>query len=462
MNQEKSVILIEFNELAPTLMAKFIAAGKLPNFKRLQDESEVYLTDAGEEPPNLEPWIQWVSVHSGLTFPEHGIFHLGDGDKLKAKCIWDVLSQANYRVGVCGSMNVRYDRPINGYVLPDPWTTGSHPFPDTLLPYFKFVQRNVQEYTNERVPLSLSDYIQFLYFMVTHGLSFWTVKSIISQLFLEAGGKHRWKRAQILDKLQFDVFRWYHKKTRPHFSTYFSNSTAHLQHMYWRNMEPGLFKVKPTAGEQAEFDQAILSGYQEMDQLIARFLALADDQTTLVFATALSQQPCLIYEDQGAKQFYRPREFEDVLSFAGITAAHKVFPVMSEQFHIYFDGEQEAIDAEQKLRALRLGERVALYVERNGKTVFSGCTVFENLPQEISLTINDSNRSRPFFDIFYKVEGKKSGMHHADGMLWIRHPERQHTVHDKKVPLTFIAPTILKMFGLSLTPKETNIPTVVA
>jgi len=43
------VILVEFNELSPVLMDKFIAAGKLPSFERLRGESQVYLTDAQEQ-----------------------------------------------------------------------------------------------------------------------------------------------------------------------------------------------------------------------------------------------------------------------------------------------------------------------------------------------------------------------------------------------------------------------------
>jgi len=158
MTSEPRVILLEFNELSQPLMDKFMAQGKLPNFRRLHDEALVYTTDAQEQPPNLEPWIQWVTVHSGLPFRQHGVFHLGDGHKLRQKCIWDVLSDCKFRVAVCGSMNVRYDLPVNGYILPDPWTFGVAPYPSALLPYYRFIQLNVQEYTNDRIPLSRGDY----------------------------------------------------------------------------------------------------------------------------------------------------------------------------------------------------------------------------------------------------------------------------------------------------------------
>ena len=94
----RPIVLLEFNELSPTLITNFISEGHLPNFKRLRDESQTWVTDAEEAAPNLEPWIQWVTVHSGLSYDEHGIFHLGDGDKLKVKCIWDLASDAGMPV----------------------------------------------------------------------------------------------------------------------------------------------------------------------------------------------------------------------------------------------------------------------------------------------------------------------------------------------------------------------------
>jgi hypothetical protein len=42
------MILLEFNELSPALMETFIDQGYLPNFKRLRDSSQVFITDAEE------------------------------------------------------------------------------------------------------------------------------------------------------------------------------------------------------------------------------------------------------------------------------------------------------------------------------------------------------------------------------------------------------------------------------
>jgi hypothetical protein len=445
---KRRLIVLEFNELSPGLMERFIAEGKLPNFRRMRSESHVYVTDAGEQSPYLEPWIQWVTVHSGLPYSDHGVFHLGDGPALQTKCVWDILSNASYKVGVCASMNVRYDRPINGYVLPDPWTTGVQPYPESLSPYVKFVQTNVQEHTNDSVPLSRSDYLNFLTFMLTHGLSLSTVAAITGQVLSDRDGKSRWKRAFILDKLQFDLFRSYYRKTSPDFSTFFLNSTAHMQHTYWRNMQPELFKIKPSEEEQAEFASAILFGYEQMDQLVGKALELAGEDTTVMFCTALSQQPCLIYEEKGGKVLFRPRDFERLLKLAGVTAQHRVSPVMAEQFYIYFDSERDAIECEQRLATMQVDGRPALILRREDASIFAGCGIFSDQPRDAVLSLGGTERTAPFFDIFYKIEGMKSGMHHPDGMLWIRTPERRQHIHSDKASLTSIAPTILSMFGI--------------
>jgi hypothetical protein len=449
MTVPRPVILLEFNELTPSLIDRFIREGELPNFARFRDEAAVYTTDAEEEQDKLNPWIQWVTVHSGLSFAEHGVFNLDDGHKLKEKSIWDLASDAGLTVWICGSMNVKHEPGLRGFVLPDPWSITIRPHPDALGPYYRFVQRQVQEHTNERSGLGPADYVRFLTFMVGHGLSSGTVWAILRQL---AGERRRpgsgWKRAALLDRLQWDVFRWYYRKAKPALSTFFLNSTAHLQHKYWRNLEPERFTIQPTVQEQERFDGAILYGYQQMDALLRRFFDLAGDDATLVLSTGLSQQPCLIYEGQGGKIFYRPKSFDQLLAFAEVRAPYTCSPVMSEQFRIYFPDEESAKEAERRLRALHAGGEPALVVEREGAAVFSGCRIFHSLAADTALRSAGSEKSVAFFEVFYQSEGAKSGMHHPDGVLWIRTPERQGSVHPSKVPLRSVAPTILELLGL--------------
>ncbi len=458
--RDKKVILLEFNELSPKLIEGFMAQGELPNFRRLRDESRVFISDAEEAAPNLEPWIQWVTVHSGLSYDQHGIFHLGDGHKLENKCLWDILSDAGLTVWVCGSMNQRVDLPINGAVLPDPWAAEARPYPESLQPFYRFVRQNVQEYTNDRVPLSMGDYVSFVKFMVTHGLRLRTAIAIAKQLLLERVNKQaKWRRATILDKLQWDVFRSYYRELKPQFSTFFINSTAHFQHAHWRDMDPEPFKVKPTEDHRKEFGGAVLFGYQEMDRIVGEAIDMAGTDTTLILSSALGQQPCLIYEDIGGKTFYRARVFDRVMEWLGAPGKYQVAPVMSEEFHVHFDTEANAIEGARLLRSLQVNGKPAMNVmHESGPSVYTGCRIWEQLPPDAVLEHTALGKQIPFFRLFYQVESLKSGMHHPDGILWVREPGVKPQATPQRVPLLSVAPTVLRMFGVQPPPEMTGRP----
>jgi hypothetical protein len=449
MSPQTSVVLLEFNELTPALMDRFIADGTLPNFARLRESSEVFTSDAEEQEPYLEPWIQWVTVHTGVPYSEHGIRRLSEGHKLQHSNVWDLVSKEGRSVWVCGSMNANREKGTKGYLLPDPWSADLTPQPEALLPYFRFIQQHVQEYTNDRIPLSKSDYLRFIQFMIAYGLSANTAASIFLQLLSEKRtGSGRWRRAFILEKLQFDVFSAVFRRIRPTFSTFFLNSTAHMQHLYWRYLEPELFTVPLDLKKQLEYESSIREGYVAMDKLLGRMLNLVGKDAIVILSTALSQQPCLRYEDAGGKRAYRPKDFTQLLSLAGITSPCRVEPVMAEQFWLRLDDVASATDAQTKLAFLRVEHEGAIFAKRDGCSVFVSCSIHHALPDDATLRIGNLDAGLPFFDVFYTLEAGKSGMHHPDGILWICHPARTHKVYDEPVPLLSIAPTILDLLGI--------------
>jgi hypothetical protein len=105
--------------------------------------------------------------------------------------------------------------------------------------------------------------------------------------------------------------------------------------------------------------------------------------------------------------------------------------------------------------------RQAMAVIRTGLQIFSGCHIYDNLPNT-QMLLGEGGRSARFFDLFYKIDGLKSGMHHPDGMLWIREPARRHSQHGGKVPLAAVAPTLLDLLGIDKPPsmKESSILSV--
>ena len=71
---------------------KYIAVGELPNFKNFLSKNKLIKTHSEKEYHLLEPWIQWVTVHTGLEFEDHKIYRLGDGEDQEEN-IWNKLEK---------------------------------------------------------------------------------------------------------------------------------------------------------------------------------------------------------------------------------------------------------------------------------------------------------------------------------------------------------------------------------
>ncbi|HEV3235490.1 MAG TPA: hypothetical protein VGZ25_00780 [Gemmataceae bacterium] len=437
----RRLILIEFNELCPRLLREFMDRGSLPHFRRLYESSTVFTTDAGEEPPNLEPWIQWPTIHSGMPFGEHQIHHLGNGRKLEHKCVAEVLSDAGARVGIFGSMNLNYRR-LNGYVMPDPWDREGRAYPGDLQPFYKTVSRQVQE-SSRNESGSKKELLRFGWFLIQNGLTASTAWVVVKQLASERRDPGlRWRRACVLDRLQYDVFRRLNRIHNVQFATFFCNSTAHFQHYHWRNMAPESFTVPPPEGDHPSLREAIPYGYQAMDTLIDRFLRDYPD-AVLMLCTALSQQP---WTDT-TKCTFRPRRFEEFLDFAQVNVSSSAIkPVMAEQFHVECPDDDTALMTEQGFRDLAVDDEPLMAVKREGKDIFAGCRVTDAEVVDRPVTRRSDGNRRRFGDLFYMIHTMRSGRHHPDGVLWIK--SDRHSIIPERVPLTDIAPTILNHFGV--------------
>lgn len=441
-NDARRLFLLEFNELSPSLLARFMGDGLLPNFQRFYNSSTIYTTDAREQPPYLEPWIQWPTVHSGLPYGEHKVFHLGDGRHMTQPCVATLLSDAGIRVGVFGSMNTNYG-PMNGYYIPDPWDAEAQPSPQWLAPFFDTVARQVQE-SSKNEGLSKTDLAKFGWFMLRNGLRAGTMLAALRQLWQERTDSGlAWRRSTILELMQYDLFRRLNRRFNVRFATLFCNSTAHFQHYYWRNMQPELFDVPPPADDHKSLSGAILYGYQCMDALLGRIQNDYPD-VTLVLCTALSQQP---WQDT-TKCTFRPHRFEDLLKYAGIEPLTvRIKPVMAEEFHITCENPAAATLIKAKLLDLSVGDEPLMRITQDDGNLFAACTINDARTAEQPIVRRSDGAQTAFSKLFYRVHTMRSGRHHPDGILWVRN--RNHRVNQDKVPLTSIAPTILQFFGVT-------------
>jgi hypothetical protein len=448
------VLQIEFNELSPTLLRQFMAAGQLPNFRRFYEAAEIFITDAPAEPPFLEPWIQWPTVHFGVSHHEHGFRHLGvpqsNGDFQRGHsvraAVGQALSDAGLRVGVFGAMNVSYNG-INGFYVPDPWNATAVPHPTSLAPYLHTVGTMVRDSSRTEGVAPGARLPQFGAFMLRNGLTAVTVSVILRQLFSERRNAGlRWRRASALDWIQYDVFRRLVKREDVDFATFFSNSTAHYQHYYWRNMRPDSFLTPPDAGDDPSYASAILFGYQSMDRILGRMLA-DYPHTILVLCTALSQQPWA----DATKQTYRPKNWASLLRLAGLSERDaQVQPVMAEEFVADFGTQPAAEKAAERFSRLRLDDKPLMKFTIEGNLLVGGCAIDYATSGSSRITGTDDGSEPLMFEVFKPIHTVRSGRHSSEGALWFR--TGKHVIHDEPVDLEDIAPTVLSL--LNVTPPE--------
>jgi hypothetical protein len=444
------VLILEFNEISPALLGQWRANGRLPNFKRFYDESDVFVTVADDpDPVNLEPWIQWYSVHTGLPYSEHRVFHLTDGPRAPHGDLWQLIRQGGRSVMNFSSMNARGFKGKGAFFLPDPWCAAQEAWPPEIGIFAKVVSTAVQEYTNTRIPLTYRDYLAFVKFLASHGLSPSTAAMAFRQLVAEklVSRDLSWRRVAVLDRLLYDVFAHYYNRMRPDFATFFSNSTAHLQHAYWRHMDPEPFTVKPSVREMQAYGDAVYFGYEAMDRLIARFLRLVDSETVVILCSALSQQPFLRREQAGGQHFYRLHDVVQFLASLDLQT-QKVEPVMTHQYVALFASDKEAAVARDRLRGIRIqGAEVFGVTEPANSSLKFGCQIATPISGDEALTgVTASMHPVRFKDLLYPLGLVKSGCHHPEGLLWIRNG--RHYVHPERVSILDIAPTVCRILKL--------------
>jgi hypothetical protein len=424
------VILIEFNELTPRLLSQFMADGTLPHFKKFFDSSTVFTTRADDA--QLNPWVVWPTIHSGVPASEHGIAHMGDGGlNLAFTCVAQELSAKGIRVGVFGSMNVNYGA-LSGYYVPDPWDKRGHAHPAFLDDFYRIVAQQVKD--SSRYAIDFKQLFGLATFLLRHGLTLGTAFAAARQLLVERTNRHlRWRRAMILDRISYDVFRFLNGRLDVEFATFFSNSTAHFQHFYWSDMEPEAFTSAPPSANSV-LAGAIREGYESMDELLRRMM-LDNPSATLMLCTGLSQGPRGV-----ADQFYyRLADYKAFLTFAGLSLqTHRITVAMSSEFHIHCETESEAARVGELLSRFSVDDSAAFNVAvEESKVVVSPRASADPARLDKSLMRDDGASVR-----FGAVAHAR-----REGALWIRNGD--HRIIEGEVPVTDIAPTLLKLFNVA-------------
>lgn len=442
-----SVLVLELNELCPPILERMIAADQLPNFKKLRDSSEVFVTRTDD--PTLEPWVQWPTFHTGQPESVHGAAELDEGHLIKPARVWDTLAESGVESVVFGSMNADAKRKDRVFLVPDPWSANVTPSDASYEAFHKFISFHVAEHTNPNAKPTSADAMNFMKFMLGHGLSLNTVTTAMSQIAGEktASGDRKWGRALVLDWMMWDVFAKTWKKRRPQFATFFANSTAFLQHRYWRQMDPDSYQVKPSEEDVRNYGSAIEDSYRHMDRIVGKAFDLVGPTGRIVLATALSQQANTQYEHIGGKFVYRPHSFKDLFQWAGGPQPVSFEPVMTHQAWATFQSEAAAIEAEATLAALQSNGKTIMEWRRTANRIMFWCGLISKTEPGFEVTNAKNGESTSFEELFMLVGQVNNSKHCRDGAFWVQSVDGSAKRHVDKLPLEHAYGLMLDMFS---------------
>jgi len=438
MDKPKKLLLVELNEINFDFVELYTQRypGKFKAFeaclKRLRT------TSSEDEYQNLEPWIQWPSVHTGKSYSQHEVFRLGDMVHTEHPQIFEQLEASGVKVGALSAMNAvnRLKNPT--YFLPDPWTNTKA---DNSF-WSRAVTEAVTQAVNDNASgkLTLGSAIKLVLALVR----FSSPRHYFRYKKLALGSRGRsWRKALFLDLFLHDFHLSLIRSRSPGFSTLFLNAGAHIQHHYLFN---SLATESTTQLKNPDwYAPADIDPFHEMlevyDLILEELQALPG--TELIVATGLSQKP---YDR--VKFYYRLKDHEKFIKSLGIQCK-AVYPRMTRDFLIEFDTEEQAATAEAMLSSVSVSQSTQpLFgeIDNRGDSLFVTLTFPTEIGADTDYICNGSKHPLYPEVAFVAI---KNGMHQSKGFAYFSSGVERYAPDDG-AHVKEINSTIKRYFGLQV------------
>jgi hypothetical protein len=404
METRMTVLLLELNEINFEHVRAYVALGKLPVLGRLVDTHGLTETTSEQNYEELEPWIQWVTAHTGLSLAEHGVFRLGDIVDGNLRQIWEALEEQGLKVGAISPMNAKNRCRDAAFFLPDPWTRTDVTGSAILRRLHGAVAQSVND--NAQARLTPASAVNLL----TALLAYAAPANYGAYLSLMAPAlRHKWLKALVLDRLLADIFVRETRRKRPDFASLFLNAGAHIQHHYMFNAEvyagPG---TNPDWYLAKDVDP-VRQVYELYDRIVGQ-VERAFPKARLMIATGLHQDP-----HSQVTYYWRLKDHAAFLRSADVPF-QRVEPRMSRDFMIFCASPEEAAQAERRLESLRAMDGTPLFeIDNRGQDLFAMLTWSHDIGADFEYRIG--NRTERGLRDAVSFVAIKNGDHNGVGYL---------------------------------------------
>ena len=344
----RRLTLFELNEYNVGLLRQGASVFNLSNLKKILalNELETRMDDTYES-DYLEPWSQWVSVHTGSPSQQHKIKHLGDVPSLGRKQLWEELSEKGITSGIWGAMNASRGQASHClFFLPDPWTYSEPGFPVQIKKMLQLPRYLAKNYGQ----LSALKILKYVPAFLTALLSPPILVRLLKELPSFCSSLIRYKGAHFVyicfaDLVLSDVFLVFKKKYDPQFSVIFLNSLAHTQHHHW---------VKEDISQNDKLKYCLIN----IDKIFGRFLKELESEALIVF-NGLSQKNTA---QEPSWNLYRQFDQMTFLRAMNLNPT-KVESLMTHDAHVFFETQAQAQSAYKILSDIRIEQQPLFLVE---------------------------------------------------------------------------------------------------
>jgi hypothetical protein len=432
MKNKQKLIFWELNEINFDYINFYISEGKLPNWKKFIDKYGLNTTNFDESYNNTEPWIQWPSIRTGLTYKEHKVFRLGDIEDSNLRQHWEILEEKGYSVAAISPINAKNNTEKSSFWIPDPWVNTKVSGNQFIKRFSNAINQTVNDNSGSKITISS-------FFTILQGLLTKSRLSSFPRYFsciIGALKKQHWSKAIIFDRLLADVFFSLWEKHQPDFSVIFMNSGAHIQHHY-------LFNSKAYIGSNLNPDWYI----QKNQDPLLDILEMYDDvlheiqslnNVRLIVAVGLRQIP---YEKPAF--YWRLKDHKVFLKKIGIKFK-KVHPRMTRDFLIEFDNEEELVSAQLMLSKIKSinGDVIFGIVDNRGKDLFVSLTYSNDVSDSFKIFL-DAKEFKSFKNDLNFVAIKNG---HHDSLGYYLDTSRNNQVLDQNIPIENIFHIVMNHF----------------
>jgi len=404
---KNKTILLGLNELNFDYIKFYISKGLLPNFKKIFEIQPPIETVSENEHELLEPWVQWVTVHTGKTFDEHQVFRLGDiVNNPELSQIFEELENEGLSVGAVSPFNAENRLKNPSFFVPDPWTKTNPSGNWIVKALYKAVHQSVND--NAQSKFNLKSILSLgLGLLLYVPISRWFHYVKVVSKAKDPGAK-----AVVLDSLLADVHLTLWKKHEPDFSNLFLNSGAHIQHHY-------LFNSKAYQGDLKNPDWYCKEGFDPLIQILSEYdyqlgKLLEIKDVKLIIATGLHQQP-----HEHLTFYWRLKEHRRFAEMIGVKNFVEISPRMSRDFLVKFKNEADALNAEKLLNSFyAFKDNIKLFeVDNRGTSLFVELVYPNDIEDNDSIYSKVSNLKLEKFKSYLAFVAIKNGEHNGIGYL---------------------------------------------